>query len=59
MKKEEWTQLEMLNEKDIRAMLSTKERLALTVLFHMTEKEADHPEEWEWPCLCYECRSSE
>ena len=56
MKKEDWTRLEELSEKEIRALLSAAEKREMTALFHMTEKEAGHPEEWDWPCLCYECR---
>lgn len=55
MTEEEWKRLDQLFDISIEE-LSLVSRARRDELFKKTEKEQEHPEWYEQPCLCYECK---
>lgn len=62
MKKEEWARLAILCKADLDAVYHQKpmieaEKLELNTLLDKTRDVDEHPEDWEWGCLCQLCCS--
>lgn len=56
MTKEEWKRLEELFSTS-RERITENERIERDTLYEKTREADEHPEDFEWPCLCQLCCS--